>query len=100
VNDISGWPAPPKAAAAKARAFEQIRDIVGEIRFVKNAIRGREGLTLYHSGEPFLSEHAELIAAVRETGAAIHLITDGDVAEIRRRCIEAVESRHSAVLRG
>ncbi len=57
---ISKWPEPIKVDAKKGQAFEEIKSIVSEIRYIKTVL-GLRDLSLYYSNEPFLSEHAELI---------------------------------------
>jgi valyl-tRNA synthetase len=60
----SHWPKVAKADAKKAAAFEQVKQLVTEIRFIKGVMHLRSGLHLYHTGEPFLKEHADLITAL------------------------------------
>ncbi len=42
-------------------AFEDIRSVVSEVRFICTSL-GVRGAKLYHSGDPFIAEHSELIA--------------------------------------
>jgi valyl-tRNA synthetase len=79
----SDWPKSEKADVEKAEAFEQVKAIVGEIRFIKGVMHLRTGIHLYHAGEKFLTEHADLIKslaqldAVKEVrdGYGLHLTT-------------------------
>lgn len=60
----SAWPKPPKADTAKSEAFEAIKNIVSEIRYIKGVMHMQSGLTLYHTGEKLLDKHAELIKSL------------------------------------
>lgn len=57
----SPWPTAAKSDDKKGSDFERIQAIVDEIRYIKGVMRLRGGLTLYHAGETFLNEQAELI---------------------------------------
>ncbi|CAN5637409.1 valine--tRNA ligase [soil metagenome] len=72
----TAWPKPPKADAAKADAFESIKSIVSEIRYIKGVMHMQKGLTLYHSGEAVLNEHAELIKSLARLDA-VKEVSDG-----------------------
>lgn len=82
------WPDPLKADGEKADAFEEIRGIVSEIRFIRGTLHVRSGLNLYHAGEPFLGAHEDIIRSltkiegVKEVrdGHGLHLTTT------RRNC--------------
>lgn len=77
---VATWPSPSKANAKQAADFEEIKTIVGEIRAIKSALK-LNGLHLYHRGEAFLNEHADLIARLSrlegvqavEAGQGLHL---------------------------
>jgi len=79
---VSTWPKGLKVDEDKAKDFEEIRAIVGEIRLVRSTLNVRD-LHLYHKGESFLNENAELIktlaklSAVTEVrdGSGLHLTT-------------------------
>lgn len=60
----SSWPTAVKTDTAKADAFEEIRTIVSEVRAIKAALRLRNDLTLYHTGDEFIIKHAELITSL------------------------------------
>ena len=49
---------------------------------------------------PGIAEGRRSLAYTLRLDALDHTLTDDEVAEVRRRCIEAVESAHSATLRG
>jgi valyl-tRNA synthetase len=55
------WPKPVRVSAKQAKAFEQLKDIVTEIRYIKSVMNLRGGHKLYHTGEAFLTEQADLI---------------------------------------
>lgn len=62
-NDLlitSEWPKPPESSKSKAETFEQVKQIITEIRYI-NGLLKPEPPTLYHKGESFIAEHAELI---------------------------------------
>ncbi len=60
---ISAWPKPVKVSEEAANTFENIKTIVSEIRYIKGELRLKD-LKLYHSGEAFLNQHAELIKSL------------------------------------
>jgi len=60
----SPWPAAPGADKNQAAVFEQIIEIVTEIRYLKAALQLRNNLHLYHTGETLLREQAELITSL------------------------------------
>ena len=79
----SSWPKASKADAKKGAEFEEIKNIVTEIRLIRRATHLRSGLELYHSGDDFLSAHTTLIKrlaslddikSVRD-GHGLHLTT-------------------------
>jgi valyl-tRNA synthetase len=79
----SPWPARPKADRKKAAEFEELKNIVSEIRYIKGVLHLRSGIRLYHSDDAFLGEHGDLIArlarleataSVKE-GQGLHLTT-------------------------
>jgi valyl-tRNA synthetase len=59
----SAWPKPVKVSEEAANTFENIKTIVSEIRYIKGELRLKD-LKLYHSGEAFLNQHAELIKSL------------------------------------
>ncbi len=61
---ISPWPKVQKFAGSQAADFEKIQAIVSEIRFVKGALGLHKGPGLYHTGDLFISKHAELIKSL------------------------------------
>lgn len=58
------WPKAIKTDKAKADEFEEIINIVSEIRYIKGAMRLGGGISLYHTGEKFISDHQELIKSL------------------------------------
>jgi valyl-tRNA synthetase len=60
----AGWPKPVAGKAADAEVFEQVKNIVSEIRYIKGAMHLRGGISLYHTGEKLLEEQGDLIAAL------------------------------------
>ncbi len=76
----SSWPKVPGGDAKAAQEFEEIKKIVGEIRYIRGALKAHN-LHLYHTSEPFLQKHSELIAhlagleSVQEVrdGTGLHL---------------------------
>lgn len=61
---VSKWPAAPNANAKKAAAFEEIKQIISEIRFIRGIIGLRTGLNLYHTGENLFREEGTLITSI------------------------------------
>lgn len=77
----SAWPKPLKVDSKKADEFEQIKQIVSEIRFIKSVLNVT-GVKLYHKNESFLNRNADLIKALTKTevaevsdGHGLHLTT-------------------------
>ncbi|MDB5186016.1 MAG: valS [Candidatus Saccharibacteria bacterium] len=70
----SQWPEVRSVSADKAQVFEDVKNIVSEVRYIKGVMRLRNNVTMYHTGETFIIEHADLIK--RMAGL-------GDIAEVR-----------------
>lgn len=70
------WPSVPAAASKQAEEFEQLRDIVTEIRYIRSALK-MSGLTLYHRSEQFLEANAELIKRLAGL-TAVTSVSDGE----------------------
>lgn len=60
----SAWPQPIHANQKHAEAFEEIRAIVNEIRYITSVLRLQNSLHLYHNGDELLASHGTLIAAM------------------------------------
>jgi valyl-tRNA synthetase len=73
----SAWPTPVHAKESDATDFEQVKQLVSEVRYIKGVMHLRGGLHLYHSGEPFLAKHGELIAKLAGVDA-VKQVADGD----------------------
>lgn len=66
---VSSWPKNIPAYNKKgAAAFEELRTIVTEVRYIKSVMK-LNGLTLYHRGEAFLRDHAALIKQLTRLNA-------------------------------
>ncbi len=62
---VSEWPKIPKFDKAKANEFEEVKEIISEIRLIKASVQNHDGnLNLYHSGSVFLDANAELIQSM------------------------------------
>lgn len=76
----SEWPKKAKSSKEAARTFEDVKQTVTEIRFIKNTLKLGK-LPLYHKGEKFLEENADLIKSLAgletiaavEDGSGLHL---------------------------
>lgn len=76
----AAWPKIAHASAEKAQAFDDIKTITSEIRFIKNKLQLRQP-TLYYTSEAFIKEHAALIKKLAglksvtevEAGTGLHL---------------------------
>lgn len=60
----SKWPKPIKANDEKAAQFEEIRQMVTEVRYIKGIMHLRDGVNLFHKGDAFLTQHDELIKSL------------------------------------
>jgi valyl-tRNA synthetase len=80
---ISAWPETHKADDKQADAFEEIKNIVTEIRYISGVLRLKTGISLYHVGDPILAEHGKLIKSLTrldkieevKDGHGLHLTT-------------------------
>lgn len=66
---ISSWPDTISFDAKKARAFNQIQQIVTEARAISSAVKQTK-LQLRHSGQEFIQQHADLIVGLAKLGGA------------------------------
>ncbi len=57
---VSEWPKAPSTDKSKAETFEQVKQIIQEIRYITGLLKP-EPPTLYHHDESFIEQHAELI---------------------------------------
>ncbi|MBA3758664.1 valine--tRNA ligase [Candidatus Saccharibacteria bacterium] len=73
----SEWPKAGKSDVKLAKEFEVIKAMVTEVRYIKGAMHLRSGINLYHAGEKFLSEHAELIKSLARL-ETIKEVRDGE----------------------
>jgi valyl-tRNA synthetase len=79
----SEWPKHVSADSKKAEEFEEIKNIVTEIRYIRGATHLRRGLQLYHSNDDFIGSHAAQIKALANLdevksvrdGHGLHLTT-------------------------
>jgi valyl-tRNA synthetase len=77
------WPKGIKADAKKGAEFEEIKNIVTEIRYIRGATHLRQGLQLYHKGDDFIHSHTTLLKALASLddiksvrdGHGLHLTT-------------------------
>ncbi len=60
----SSWPTVPKFDSKKADDFETIKSLTAEARLIRTSMHLKGDLSLYHSGDKFLNEHADLIATL------------------------------------
>lgn len=60
----AAWPDTLKANENRAMTFEQVKDLVTEIRYIKGVMQIRGDLHLYHTGESLLTDQATLITSL------------------------------------
>ncbi len=60
----SSWPEPVQTDGKLADQFEEIKQIVTEIRFIKGALHLRSDLGVRHNGDTLVKEHAALIKSL------------------------------------
>lgn len=70
------WPAPPKANTKAAAEFEEIKNIVNEIRYIRGALKLKTDSTLYHKGDEFIEGHAEFIQSLAKL-SRVEKVVDG-----------------------
>lgn len=56
----ASWPKVPKGDVKQTHVFEEVKTIVGEIRYTTSVLNAKD-TSLYYTGEPFLKEQGELI---------------------------------------
>jgi valyl-tRNA synthetase len=61
---VTAWPKVAAGKGSDAEVFEQVKNIVTEVRYIKGVMHLRGGISLYHTGEPVLAEQGELIASL------------------------------------
>ncbi|HET6924981.1 MAG TPA: class I tRNA ligase family protein, partial [Candidatus Saccharimonadales bacterium] len=66
----------PKYDSKHVKDFTEIQSIIGEIRSIVNTLRV-SGVTLYHTGVPFLNDNAELIKRLAKLQGVTE-VKDGD----------------------
>ncbi|HTE21477.1 MAG TPA: valine--tRNA ligase [Candidatus Limnocylindria bacterium] len=84
----SPWPTGQGADDKQADVFEEIKNMVSEIRYIKSALKLQGKLTMYHTGDEFITEHTALLkslarlAEVKEVrdGHGLHLTSTKHVA--------------------
>jgi valyl-tRNA synthetase len=84
----SEWPKTHRSDKSQAETFEHIKNIVSEIRYIKGVMHLRGGLRLYHTGESFLSDQAELIKSLARIEGVVK-VSDGqglDLTSVPFRC--------------
>lgn len=72
----SHWPKPVKASADKAQEFEEVKNIVTEIRFINTVLHIKTGINMYHVGDPVIAAHSKLIKALTKL-ESIQEVRDG-----------------------
>ncbi len=95
----SKWPSVPQPDSKEAAEFEEVKNIVGEIRLIRCVVGMPSGLSLYHSGDKFLHENAELITTLAKLDT-VEEVRDGHglhLTSTSRECwlnIDAATARH------
>lgn len=72
----SSWPEAIKANKGEAAIFEEIKDLVIEIRFISSSVKAHKP-RLYHDGDEFVTEHAELIKNLAQLSEIVQ-VRDGN----------------------
>lgn len=72
----SSWPTAPHADKSKAETFEEIKQIISEIRYIDGVLK-LDHPTLYHSNERFITDHIELITRLTKV-AEVKAVEDGE----------------------
>lgn len=72
----SKWPEARTGKTAGAETFEQIKNIVTEIRYIKGVMHLHGGISLYHTGEKLLEEQGGLIASLARLDS-VQYVRDG-----------------------
>lgn len=72
----SEWPKPHGADGKKADVFEEIKNIVTEIRYIRSSLKLQGKQTMYHTGDGFIREYGDLIKSLGHIGE-IKEVRDG-----------------------
>lgn len=72
----SKWPKPAHTKSTDAETFEQVKNIVTEIRYIKGVMHLQGGISLYHTGEKLLVEQGDLIASLSRLDS-VKTVRDG-----------------------
>jgi valyl-tRNA synthetase len=72
----SKWPEPPSANTSKAAEFEELKQIITEVRYIQGILKG-ETMTLYHAHEDFIEDNTELIKQLTRI-KDVTAVKDGD----------------------
>ena len=70
------WPKTIKSDASRAQTFEDVKEIVSEIRYIKSALRIRNDLNLYHKKDALLTEQGAFVQKIARLGG-VHSVEDG-----------------------
>lgn len=70
------WPNAHRADKGQVETFEYIKNIVSEIRYIKGVMQVKSDLNLYHTGESFLADQAQLITSLARINEIIE-VKDG-----------------------
>lgn len=73
---MSDWPVGHASNKADAQVFEQVKDIVTEIRYIKGTMHLRTGISLFHTGEKLLEEQGDLITSLARLDS-VQSVRDG-----------------------
>jgi valyl-tRNA synthetase len=60
----SAWPKAVKVSEAEAATFEDVKNIVNEIRFIRGVLHLRGDISMYHSGDQLVRDQAGLIKSL------------------------------------
>lgn len=83
----SSWPKAPEANKTKAATFEEIKQIISEIRYITGALKADKA-TLYFNDEPFIAEHADLITRLTRI-SGVKEVKEGDGLRLTQTQYEA-----------
>jgi valyl-tRNA synthetase len=60
----ASWPTAPKADAKEANTFEELKNIIAEIRYIRSSLNLRGKINLYHTGDTFILAHSDLLQSL------------------------------------
>jgi valyl-tRNA synthetase len=73
----SSWPKTVGYNKSNAEEFEQVKELISEIRFIKSSVGIKYGTILYHIGDELIKKNSALIAKMTQVEDVV-IVEDGE----------------------